>query len=180
MRSGTFQKRLDELSDFIGPQAPRYKNATSRTSAGDVQLDQQLTQLADLFMNATPRQRETIRSVVQPRALSNLLTYIHRVSITLLQEHDTIWLQRALAAAVIIGERCDYRDLIVSLVIVRVAAERVGIDHVPHFNSCIEKYKPSSVEPYTNARDHRPSDVRDILRHFGPPELKPTRKRRKS
>ncbi len=49
-------------------------------------------------------------------------------------EQDSKWLQIGIAAAMIDGGRGDYPDLIVSLVLLRFAAEMHGIDTQPFFD----------------------------------------------
>jgi hypothetical protein len=167
--------RLDELSNAIGPDSLSYNDAGFWTSVGATELDQQLTRLADLFVHTPENQRPRVRDAVHARSLWNLVSYVRRTSLLILTSRDAIWLRRALAIAAIEDSRYDYRDLIVSLVIVRAASEQVGLDPIPLFDWCLDTLKPTSRDTFTNARDHADSDVCDILKHFGPPELQAQR-----
>lgn len=87
------------------------------------------------YLSATPQEREQGRSLISDRetVLAYLLGYVHsaakRVSITKEIEH----LRRGLAAASIENCASDYRDVLMALADLWVAAERAGIDPQPHF-----------------------------------------------
>lgn len=167
--------RLEELSNAIGPDSLSYNDDGLWTSVGATELDQQLTRLADLFLHSPENQRPRVRNAVHARSLWNLVCYVRRAALLILTSRDSQWLRRALAIAAIEDSRFDFRDSIVSLVIVRAASEQVGLDPIPLFNWCLDTLNPTSRDSFTNARDHANSDVCDILKHFGPPELQARR-----
>lgn len=175
MKDAVFQSRFESLSDVIGPKVSHFRDSDFWETAGSTSLDEQLTQLADLYAEASAPQRALIRTAVNPRAEANLVMYVRRLSILILREKDPSWLRRGLDIACIENGRFDYRDSIVSIVILRSAAERSGIDPVPYFDEAIRNCDKGFVDVIENARDHRPKDVRDLLRAFGPPALKPKR-----
>lgn len=147
-------------------------------SIGTHVLDVQLSRLANFYGKANATQRRTLRSALNPAASWNLLAYVRRMAIQILETKDPRWLISALQIASLENATFDFRDSIVSLVIARAAAESVSIDPLPHFARAISQCDSGMVSTFTNARDHRPSDVRDILRAYGPPQLKPKRKRK--
>ncbi len=161
--------QLEDLSIATGETLVRYKDNCFWASVGECELDHQLTQLADIFVNVPIDQQQIVRDAIRPGALWNLIAYVRRLSVLISKTSDPIWLRRALAVAAIEDGRFDFRDTIVSLVIARAAAEQVGIDYIAHFNWCLQTFKPSSRDSFTNARDHSESNVRGILRSFGPP-----------
>lgn len=165
--------RLSTLSAAIGSNPSRYDDADFWGSIGDNELDDQLTLLADMFASASDADRATIRSSVHPNALWNLIAYVRRMALPVLRERDAKWLERGLFVAAIEDGRFDFRDLIVSLVILRAASEQIGLDCHSYFNYIIEHCSLSSVGTFANARDHSPSNVSDLLQSFGPPELLP-------
>lgn len=169
--------QFEELSAAIGASSGSYKDSEFWMSIGETELDRHLTRLADIFIAAPQSEQQVVRDAVHPRALWNLIAFVRRLSILIILTSDPLWLRRALAVAAIEDGRFDFRDLIVSLVIVRAAAEQVGIDHIPHFNWCIDSLSPTSHDSFINARDHSPSDILDILHNFGPAELLPERKK---
>ena len=154
------------------PVGEGYENLVLWTGVGDHQLDQKLTQLADLYLAAAPARREAIRCYFENRreALDALWLYIRRIALLLWSSADVVWLRRGLAVAAIEGGRVDYRDTIVSLVILRHAAEHVGIVTRPYFDEAIPLVAADAVFIFTNARDHRDRDVRYTVSAFGPPE----------
>ena len=180
MNATNLAVQLEELTNSIGENSASYSEAVFWESVGATELDEQLTRLADLFIGTPPDQQQMVRDAVHPRSLWNLIAYVRRLSMLIMATSDSMWLRRALAVAAIEDGRFDYRDLIVSLVIARAASEHVGIDHIPHFIWCLDSFHPTSHESFTNARDHAESDVHDILRSFGPSELRPNRRKRSS
>lgn len=149
-------------------------------SIGTHSLDVQLSRLAAFYGKSNATQRRTLRQLLNPAASWNLVAYVRRMALQILETKDARWLISALQIASLENATSDYRDSIVSLVIARAAAESVSIDPMPHFAKALAQCDPAMVSIFTNARDHRPGDVRDILREFGPPELRPKRKRRTS
>lgn len=126
--------------------------------------------MADLYWDATDRQRQKIRDAVNPQYSWELLAYIRRVAILMETKSDVQWLRRGLAIAAIENSCTDYRDLIVSLVILRHGAERAGIKTRTHFDDTIKVADEQIHGFLKNARDHRESDVKLTVRAFGPPQ----------
>jgi hypothetical protein len=177
MNHGTFEKVYGQFSDIIGPDTRHYPDKSFWESVGNCDLDRQLTDLADCFRQCSSCQRQVFRSSVHAHASWNLIAYVRRLALLLLRDSDPIWVRRGLAIANLENGQSDFRDSIVSLVILRAAAESIGLDPVPEFNETIKDCEKSMIGILENARDHHPQDVRCILRTFGPDELKPTRQR---
>ena len=182
MNNAVFESEFQSFGPMLHADVRRlrYPAAGFWESIGTHALDIQLSGLADFYGRCRAAQRRTLRRSISVAASCNLLVYVRRMSLQIMETWDPIWLVRALAAASLENAQFDYRDSIVSLVIARAGAESVDIDPLAYFESAIDKCDPEMVPMFTNARDHRPNDVRDILREFGPPELKPKRKRRTS
>lgn len=180
MNTSDFDALLPTFEPLLGPDAARHTYATREfwKSTGTHPLDVELSRLADFYGKCDATQRNTLRSSLHAAASWNLLAYVRRMALRILETHDPRWLISALRIASLENAICDYRDSIVSLVIARAAAESVSIDPLPHFAEAISQCDPAMVSTFTNARDHRPRDVRDILRSFGPPQLKPGRRRK--
>jgi hypothetical protein len=100
------------------------------------------------------------------------------LALLLLRDRDPIWVRRGLAIANLENGQFDFRDSIVSLVILRAATESIDLDPVPEFNKTIKSCEKSMIGILENARDHHPQNVRELLRIFGPDELKPRRQRK--
>lgn len=138
--------------------------------AGRVPLDRKLTRLAEMYLEADAARREQIRAYFADKiaALGEMWLYVRRVARCINSADDVEWLRRGLTVAVIEGGRIDYRDTIVSLVILRHAAERAGIDPRGYFDEAI-KFADSATRPILrNARDHSHADVLYTVRAFGP------------
>jgi hypothetical protein len=70
--------------------------------------------------------------------LSALLGYIYTSASRLQSSADGEWLRKGLAAASIENCSVDYRDVLLALAELYVAAEKVGIDPKPHFGAVAE------------------------------------------
>ena len=175
-----FDALLPTFEPLLGPDAARQTYAIRKfwDSIGTHVLDVQLIQLADFYGKCSAGQRGTLRRSLNPAASWNLLAFVRRMALQIIETKDPRWLIAALRIASLENAACDYRDSIVSLVIARAAAESVSIDPLPHFNEAIAQCDAEMISTFTNARDHRPRDVRDILRAFGPPQLRPKRKQK--
>jgi len=175
MDESTFQAAVQTFAPILGPDAQhaRYDQADFWGRIGQHPLDLQITALADFCLQCSPDQRMALLRSRQGMPSWHLVCYVRRLALQLLETPDQLWLQRGLAIACLENAEDDYRDSIVSLVILRAAAEQVGLDTRPAFTAAMAECDPQFVSTLQNARDHRPSDVRATLRAFGPPQLKP-------
>src|SRR6185436_16879774 len=87
-------------------------------------------------------------------------------------QEDAAVIRRGLAIAAIEGARMDYRDTIVSLVLLRHGGERAGIKVDPLFREIQrEEFIVPEIKPhFENARTHSASHIAATIRAFGPPE----------
>jgi hypothetical protein len=97
-------------------------------------------QLCPYYLEATPQERTEIRAATSDKAgvLSALLGYIHTSASRLQSSADGEWLRKGLAAASIENCSVDYRDVLLALAELYVAAENAGIDPKPHFAAVAE------------------------------------------
>ncbi len=171
MHSAAFKKRLSDCAEALHTRKAVYRDGDIWSASFESSLESQLSELADLYWESTPDQRRQIRDSLSSRLVMHLFLYVRRVAILIEDRDDVPWLRRGLAmAAIENGRGADYRDLIVSLVILRHGAERVGIKTRKHFNEAIKMAEPEVRDILRNARDHRESDVKLTIREFGPPQ----------
>jgi hypothetical protein len=140
------------------------------SAVGIHELDHEFTRLADLYLASKPTRRAAIRAAFTGKldTLDDLWRYVRRVGL-LIQSADVAWLRRGLAIAAVEGGRADFRDTLMSLVLLRYAAERVGIDPRPCFDEAIELAAPESSGLFENVRDHSDFEMRYTVASFGPP-----------
>jgi hypothetical protein len=74
--------------------------------------------------------------------LSNLILYMRRVASSITSEAGSSYLRQALAAAAILQEREDDRDIIVSLAFLHYGATRAGINPEPFFREVARLARP--------------------------------------
>jgi hypothetical protein len=133
-----------------------------------------LARLADLYLSSDTTTRKQLRDYFtgRSRELDDMWIYVRRVAATLRSADDVPAVRRALAIAAIEGGRVDYRDTIVSLVLLRHGAEQAGIGVDPLFREIQreEFLAPENRGIFENARTHAPSDIAVTVRAFGPPE----------
>jgi hypothetical protein len=85
--------------------------------------------LCPAYLEATPWERSLLRRAVRekPGIVSALRGYVYRAAKRIHSPSDRHWLRRGLAAASIDDCSQDYRDLLLALAELYVAAERAGI-----------------------------------------------------
>jgi hypothetical protein len=120
-----------------------------------------LDELFELYLRADEDQRLLIRGFFEDK--NRLLKYLHsyvggRAAPQLRSTGDVEWLRLGLAAASIADQRVDWRDLLICLGALWMAAEEAGIAPARYFSAVA---RISSDEPrYGN------SSTRQLLRGF--------------
>jgi hypothetical protein len=124
------------LADF---QREREAMVTQQRATYDPQpeIEGILDRMCAEYLHATPQEREQCRSLVSDRkaVLNALLGYVHSAAKRVSSANDIDHLRLGLAAASIENCATDYRDDLVALAGIWVAAERAGIDPSPYFRA---------------------------------------------
>src|SRR5918995_458762 len=98
--------------------------------------------------------------------LSAMIFYMRRVA-TSIGSSDDIWrLRLGLAAAAILQEREDYRDIIVSLAFLHHAATRAGIDPEPSFLEVAALAKPETGRFMESFLERDEADIEHMVETF--------------
>lgn len=160
-------KKLDEAQisyDFIAGE--------TWDNVGSNPLDLAFTELSELYLEADSSQRKYVyEQAAIAKFPHNLWYFIRRVAKHIQSQGDTKWLEIGLAASLIDGARADFRDLIVSLVLLRFTAEIHEIDTKPFFDNTIQNSDDKLKPILQNARDHSEPDIHYTVQTFGWPEL---------
>ena len=98
--------------------------------------------------------------------LSNMTFYMRRVASSIRSDNDTRPLKLGLAAAAILQEREDYRDIIVSLAFLHQAATRAGIDPEPHFLEVAGLARPETGRFIERFLERDRADVEHMVEVF--------------
>ena len=101
------------------------------------EMNEFLDRLCPAYLSAPPPQRAEVRAAVSDKdgVLSALLGHVYRSATRLRSHSDREWLRRGLAAASIENCSKDFRDVLLALAELYVAAEEVGIDPKPDFRA---------------------------------------------
>jgi hypothetical protein len=96
-----------------------------------------LDQLCPAYLEATDEQRAAIRATASDKnsVMSAMLGYIYHAAKQIQSPADREWLRWGLAAASIENCHWDYRDVLLALAELYVAAERAGLDPRPDFKA---------------------------------------------
>ncbi len=184
MRDDEFEARLIEWIDMPGegdpypyygnpypadPRDARFNALCALYLKGD---EVQRPQIPALFATeesprAYARIADWIASQERPRNdLSNLTIYMRRVASSIKSEDDTSRLRLGLAAAAILQERDDYRDIIVSLAFLHHAARRAGIDPDPFFREVAALARPETEEFISSFLERDEADIEQMVEAF--------------
>lgn len=132
-------------------------------------LDVAIKVVADHYVYF-PSARDAIRSDLREAgSLWSLVLFVRRAGLLLMTAECGQWLDRGLAVASMVDAKCDFRDLIVSLVILRSLAMDAGMNTDVAFDAATTWSTDRMRGILLNARNHAASDVRLTLASFGPP-----------
>jgi hypothetical protein len=119
-----------------------------------------LDEVCDVYLHFDAQRCAVIRGVVHRHEIHRLLgEYVGHASQVLAKGGRPEWLDRALAAASIDDQRVDYRDWLMSLGDIYLAARTHGLDPAPAFKRVAE---------ISNAQPHRaaPTPTKDAMSRF--------------
>jgi hypothetical protein len=125
------------------------------------ELNELLDELCHLYLSGDEDQRLAIRGLFpgKDRVRKYLHSYVGgRAAPRLSRTGETKWLRLGLAAASIVDQRVDYRDLLICLGALWLAAEEAGIAPARHFSAVAGL---SNDEPVYGS-----GSTRDLLRGF--------------
>jgi len=102
--------------------------------------EQFFQRLCAAYLEASDDQREQLRAALdnKPGIRNNLLGYVYTATQHLHASDDRYWLQIGLAAASLENCSTDYRDFLLALADLYVAAERVGLDPRSEFQAAAQ------------------------------------------
>ncbi len=134
-------------------------------------LDVAFAELSELYLEADSVQKKYIfDSIANDRSLYDIWYFVRRVGKQINSAGDSRWLEIGIAAAMIDGGRADFRDLIVSMVLLRFAAEVCGVNTKPFFDNAMQNADEEMIPILKNVRDHSQKEVRYTVRSFGDPK----------
>ncbi len=132
--------------------------------------DTRFDALADLYLRCDSIGQREIRDYFseKPNEWISMFQYLRRASSRLAIDGQVLMLRRGLAIAAIEGARFDYRDSIVSLVLLRYAAEKTEIDPKPYFRQIRNCVASENIPYLDSALGHSREAMLATVRSFGP------------
>jgi hypothetical protein len=143
--------------------------------------------LCTLYLEATPEQRAQLPLLVVPdhdvtfyhdlhewisvrRAsddrIAELHSYMRELPSRIKSPADTRFLRLGLAAAAMIEECIDYRDVIVSLAFLHLAATEAEIDPAPQFMEIAKMARPETGRFLRDFLKRSTDDIKDMVEAF--------------
>ena len=98
--------------------------------------------------------------------LRSMIFYMRRVASSITSSDDAWRLRLGLAAAAILQEREDYRDIIVSLAFLHHAARRAGIDPDPYFREVAALARPETGQFIETFLERDEADIGHMVETF--------------
>jgi hypothetical protein len=184
MRDNEFEARLIEWLDMPG-EGDLYPYYADPYPADP--RDARFDALCALYLEADEVQRAQIPALFAPEEstrayaritdwiasrerarndLSNLISYMRRVASSIRSGDDTLRLRLGLAAAAILQEREDYRDIIVSLAFLHHAARRATIEPDPIFWAVAGLARPETEEFISRFLERDEADIEQMVEAF--------------
>lgn len=171
MDKTSFTTRFANIQEKIRKAKGNYEFKSVEETWGNIgtnPLDIAFTDLAELYLEADDIHKKQIIDYAGYDLPNDLWYFVRRVGLHIQSTSDIKWLEIGIAAALIDGARGDFRDLIVSLTLLRSSAESHGIDITPFFNAAIENANERMKSILTNARDDKPSNIQWVVQKFSP------------
>ena len=184
MRDNEFEARLIEWLDMPG-EGDLYPYYADPYPADP--RDARFDALCALYLEADEVQRAQIPALFAPEEstrayaritdwiasrerarndLSNLISYMRRVASSIRSGDDTSRLRLGLAAAAILQEREDYRDIIVSLAFLHHAARRATIEPDPIFWAVAGLARPETEKFISRFLERDEADIEQMVEAF--------------
>ena len=158
--SAKFNPKEGKLSSLMSRLSPAAAAAAGVGPGPTEEVFALLDQICDAYLRADAHGCALIRGVMQEHEMRRLLgEYVGHCARLLEKGGRPEWLDRALAAASIDDQRVDYRDWLVAVGDVYVAARTAGVDPSPALKR---------IGALSNAVGHRasPTPTSDALSHF--------------
>jgi hypothetical protein len=163
MNEGKFARRFREWEASLDPAMSEYVKAD--IAAYDM--------LCSLYLAASPEQRQQLPSLVAQGnshagviRLNYLIYYMRWVAerIRTPDDVDSLWL--GLAAAAILEEGIDERDVIVSLAFLHNAATEAGIDPAPYYKDVADMARPEMRRFIRGFLERSSRDIKSMVDVF--------------
>ncbi len=169
MNNIEFNDRFAELRNIPNNKDLFYKSNDIWQHVGKNPLDIQLTKLTELFLEANKRQRKKLIHLFDDNNTWHLIIYIRRISLLIKSNYDVKWLRYGLAIALIENAQYDFRELIISLIILRYATEKNNIKTISYFEEFIKLANNNLKDIFINVRGHSKEDIILTVKEFGSP-----------
>jgi hypothetical protein len=158
-----FLKGFAEWEASLGPEREQY-------SEDDIA---KYDALCSLYLEATPEQRRKLAHLFAPAGTKAgayrrgyLFIYMRLVSERIKTPQDVHHLRLGLAAAALLEERWDTRDILVSLAFLHRAATQAGIDPAPYFKEIADTARPQTREFIRAFLRRSKRDIKELVDAF--------------
>lgn len=157
---------MNELHDSLS----RDDHSSIWDHVGKRELDESIAIVADYYIQFEA-ERAIIREELREfESLWSLVLFVRRAGLLIKLDAGSRvdWFHRGLAVASMIDANCDFRDLIVSLVVLRAFAIDAGLDTDQMFDQAILWSTDRMIGILTNARNHARENIDQTMATFGP------------
>lgn len=169
MENSEFEKRFSKIQAM--PKTRDVKDVWENT--GSTPLDKFFIELAELYLESDDSQKSILYIYCgqQQVVLQNLWNFIRRLGKLIHNPDDKRWLEIGIACALLDGNRGDdFRDLIISLVLLCFMAERRGIDIKTIFDRFIRIANGEIKGILENVRNHSEHAIHMTVQTCAPRE----------
>jgi hypothetical protein len=135
-------------------------------------FDLVLDQLAKIYLDASLTEKIDIEKYVKKRVRLSwaLVLYIRRVGLRLQHKKEDVLAYWAMGIALLASKSDDFRDIINSLILLKVGAEKVGLDLKPLYNKIDSAALTNPKSIFYRAENQSEKSIMITIKNFGPPE----------
>jgi signal transduction histidine kinase len=144
---------------------------------GQHPLDNLFISLAQIYLGASFEERRCIEALFKDQdKLFELIICIRRLSLQVKSMRDCDLVRLGFILEVVEGGRYDFRDTIVSLILLRYSSEKAGINISLIIDGIINNFAQNltrlTQDILENVRKHSDADVVYTIKEMGPPDWK--------
>jgi hypothetical protein len=163
-----FETRFSNLKSKVRRNGPRYDDQIAENSSTE-RIDELFSDFADLYSDSSREQKSEIFDYFADKKIRfDFWIYIQRIAMLIESRDDGKWLQRGLAAALMDGGRGEWKELYITLPMLRYGAERVGIDVKAYFDEAFKFANQPIISVFKHALTE--DEYRFTIQTSGPEE----------
>lgn len=135
-------------------------------------FDLSLDQLAQVYLGASSAEKIDIEKYIKKRdRLSwSLVLYVRRAALRLQTRKEDMLVHWAMGMTLLALKSDDPRDILNSLILLKISAEKIGLDLKSLYIKIDPSYSTNSKSIFYKVENQPNDSITYVIKNFGPPE----------